>query len=157
MNLIILILVSYLIGSFPTAYLFDKKIFSKGTKNMGAFNFMLENKNIINTSLVLFIDILKGIIILFISNRLIPTYYGIIIALIFGILGHSYSVWVKFKGGKGLAIACGIVFLLEPLFFIIGILIVSILYLIIKDHIKVGLMGVVIVIFLALIMKLNFS
>ena len=155
MNSLILALISYFIGSFPTAYLFDRNIFKKGTGNMGAFNFMAENKKIIQSILILVIDVLKGIIIASLSLLFAPNYASIMISVVSGIIGHCYSPWVGFKGGRGLALACGAALILEPVFLIIILIILGILYLIIRDYIKAGLVSIPFIIALIFLMNLS--
>jgi len=114
-NLLIIVL-CYLIGSFPTAYVFvklksNKDITKEGSGNVGTLNsFKVTQSKTIGIT-VLLIDLLKGLIpvyaMMFILNMAYPS-------IMFGacglILGHNYPVWLKFKGGRGLAAGAGIFF-----------------------------------------------
>jgi glycerol-3-phosphate acyltransferase PlsY len=155
MNYVLLALLSYFIGSFPTAYLLDKKIFRKGSGNMGAFNFWKTNKSNLLTSLVLLIDVLKGVIIVIISQSLTPGYLGISVGVIAGIIGHDYSIFIKFRGGKGMALACGAILLLEPLFLLIIAVVSGSLYLVLKDNVKAGLISLPILLVIVFVMRLS--
>ncbi len=115
----------YLIGSFPTAYLLGKiirgiDIREHGSGNVGATNVLrvLGKKWGI---IALLADIFKGALavltaILFLSPNSSPYYSWILLAAgIAAILGHLFPVWLKFKGGKGVAVGAGIFFVLTPL------------------------------------------
>jgi len=107
---IILILVSYLLGSIPFGYLLTKfsglgDIRNIGSGSIGATNVLRTG----NKKLALFtmlLDAFKGVVAVLIALWLQPDFasYAGLIAL----LGHIFPVWLKFKGGKGVATAEGI-------------------------------------------------
>lgn len=106
--IIIGILTSYLIGSIPTAYIFGRAlkgidIRSFGSRNVGATNALrVLGKGAGITVLVL--DTLKGlIVVVFLSNELLSIVFGIAC-----IIGHIWTIFLKFKGGKGMATALGV-------------------------------------------------
>lgn len=117
---IIIAVISYLLGSIPFSYIIAKKfgkidISQEGSQNIGARNAfeVTNNKWIGILSLVL--DLLKGSIAVFIGlsfNKVID--YGLIGA-IFSVIGHNYSVFIKFKGGRGLATTAGALIFIAPL------------------------------------------
>ena len=124
-NAFFICLVCYIIGSFPTAYLIiklrlNKDITSEGSGNVGTLNSMQVSKSKLIGFIVLLIDMLKGMIPLYIMLFVIGIDYGLVMA---GssciILGHNYPVWLGFKGGRGLAAGAGI-FLLLNYFVVIG-------------------------------------
>jgi glycerol-3-phosphate acyltransferase PlsY len=136
MKIILFFSISYLIGSFPTAYVLLKKIknvdiTTKGSGNVGALNsFMVSSSKFIGF-LVLIIDLSKGILVAMITKSIFPENFWIIAASLgFAVLGHCYSPWIKFKGGKGLATAAGGSFIIAPTIFLIWVLfwIVSFVY-----------------------------
>ena len=113
------LVVSYLVGSIPTAYILGRLIKHKdlrqfGSHNVGATNaFRVLGKGI--GIAVLFIDIIKGIIpVVMISDYIIlknnvPS--GEIIRVILGVAGacgHNWTVFLNFKGGKGVAVTFGV-------------------------------------------------
>lgn len=115
-NVLILITVSYLIGNFSSAYilgkLFKKKDVRKhGSGNAGATNALRVFG--VKIGLIVFIlDILKGILASAIGNYLWG-YNGALIAGISVVLGHNWPVFLKFKGGKGIATSLGVVLYLH--------------------------------------------
>jgi len=120
----ILSLVFYLIGSIPFAFLIPKifgfgDIRKIGSGNIGSTN-VLRTGNKFLAILVLFFDISKGLIPFLYFKNLFSIYEfvnwnvetDILIYLIssFAILGHIYPLWLKFKGGKGVATYIGFLF-----------------------------------------------
>ena len=104
----------YFIGSIPTGFiilkLFHKKdITLEGSGNVGAMNSYDVSGSKKTGIFVFFIDFLKGVI-----PAIIPLYFLDIsfdfmyIPFAALIVGHNYSIWLKFKGGRGLATAAGI-------------------------------------------------
>lgn len=114
------ILASYLIGSIPTAYIFGKvikgiDIRKLGSGNVGATNAMrvLGKKAGIT---VLLLDIFKGFsVVVFLGDLLSPKITVVpdeAIRLILGlcsICGHNWTVFLNFKGGKGVATTIGVI------------------------------------------------
>ena len=118
-------IVAYLLGSIPTGYLFAKAkgidIRTVGSGNIGATNaFRVLGKTIGIT--VLLIDLLKG----FVACRYVafgptaPSEAHQMIAGLFAILGHNYTCWLRFKGGKGIATSAGVLLALVPAGFAIA-------------------------------------
>ena len=129
MEYIITIILSYLFGSIPTALIFSKMknvdIRKQGSGNIGATNsFRVMGKTI--GFLVTFLDIFKGII-----PTLIAYLYGGDLLAVFAafavIIGHSFSIFANFKGGKGIATGAGAVMVLNPLAVILAIILFVIL------------------------------
>ncbi len=132
LNLISLIIVSYLIGSFPTALIVGK-IFKKidirkfGSGNLGSTN-AFRTLGIPLGILVQLVDIAKGLIVVLLVSKFFYTQLPFenwtpfeditvlkIIAGISAVLGHTFSVFVKFKGGKGINTALGMLISLAPI------------------------------------------
>jgi acyl phosphate:glycerol-3-phosphate acyltransferase len=114
-NYILIIIICYLIGSFPTAYVIlrkmhDKDIRTEGTGNVGAMN-SYDVSGSKKTGIIVFaIDFLKGLIPAIILAYVFQfPYEYLIFPLLAVVLGHNYSVWLKFKGGRGLSTSAGIV------------------------------------------------
>jgi glycerol-3-phosphate acyltransferase PlsY len=119
MALISGLIFSYLIGSIPTAYIFAKvfkgiDIRKHGSGNVGATNaFRVLGPRIGITVLVL--DALKGLAcVVFIADFLIRqgiVVDGLLLRTLLGIiavLGHSFTIFLRFKGGKGMATTLGV-------------------------------------------------
>ena len=106
------ILLSYLMGSVPFGYLFSKYV-SKidireiGSGNIGTTN-VLRTGNKLTAILTLFFDALKGFIPVWISLQFSSELFTYV--AIFTLLGHMYPIWLKFKGGKGVATFLGLIF-----------------------------------------------
>lgn len=117
-----LFILTYFIGSIPTSLLISKwkgiDLRSQGSGNLGATN-VYRVMGVKYALPVFIIDALKGTIpvavgIILFSN---PIYH---IALGFiAVLGHSLSVFVNFKGGKGAATGLGVLLALNPIVFLI--------------------------------------
>lgn len=119
-------LAAYLIGSIPTGFLMTKifvgsDIRSAGSMNVGATNvYRVAGK--LPGFLTLIIDIIKGVIVVTLVAEFCYTYlpdvdhvfYKTFLGLIV-ILGHIYSVFLKFKGGKGVATTIGVTAAIAPL------------------------------------------
>ncbi|MCD8538659.1 MAG: glycerol-3-phosphate 1-O-acyltransferase PlsY [Leadbetterella sp.] len=109
---------AFLIGSFPTAYWYAKTfhhldIRQHGSGNIGATNSLrvLGKKAGI---IVLFIDLLKGLIPVLVARKLGFTPEQTLLAGVFAVLGHLFSPFVGFKGGKGIATAFGVILAFSP-------------------------------------------
>ena len=106
------VLTAYLIGSIPFGYLFSKYI-SKidireiGSGNIGTTN-VLRTGNKLTAILTLIFDVLKGFTPVWISMQFSSELY--IYVAIFTLLGHMYPIWLKFRGGKGVATFLGLIF-----------------------------------------------
>lgn len=135
-NYIIVILVSYLIGSFSTALVFNKivnKIDPRktGSKNLGALNTLrITSKKrgtfvgILGFLFVFLIDAFKGVFSVWLAMNLLPEnqLIGAVLASFFVILGHNYSILLKFDGGRGAATFLGILLFLDWKLFLIWLL-----------------------------------
>lgn len=117
--IIIGILASYLIGSIPTAYLFGRLLKGVDIRDFGSGNVGATNAaRLLGGRLgltVLILDILKGFVaVLFLGNMLASRIGGIpqeITRFIFGlscIFGHNWTIFLNFKGGKGVATSLGV-------------------------------------------------
>ncbi|MBI3004642.1 MAG: glycerol-3-phosphate acyltransferase [Ignavibacteriales bacterium] len=108
----------YVIGSLPTAYLVVKQktgadIREAGSGNVGGFNaFRVTNSKLIGY-LVGVLDGLKGLVaVLFVGLFFGEDFWLKTFGLFGSVLGHNYPMWLRFKGGRGLATACGGLFLI---------------------------------------------
>ncbi|HYM20399.1 MAG TPA: glycerol-3-phosphate acyltransferase [Candidatus Kapabacteria bacterium] len=114
-------ILSYLIGSFPTAYLVMRAsgggdLRTEGSGNIGARNaYEVSGKKLIGI-VVLVIDVAKGALpTLYLTSH--PERIYLLPYVIVGlVLGHCYSIWIKFHGGRGLATAAGILSIVGPIF-----------------------------------------
>ena len=109
-DLFIIIFFSYLSGSIPFGYLFTKFFLKKdirkiGSRNIGATNVLRTGDKFLGY-LTLFFDVIKAIVPVLIVKYYIPDYIYISSLSVF--LGHVFPIWLKFKGGKGVASYIGI-------------------------------------------------
>lgn len=118
MTNIAIILLSFLIGSIPSAYIFTRMINKQdirtvGTGNVGTMNTLRYVG--FKPGLYTFIaDLLKGMSIVLIA-KISPSDSLPIFALLAGILGHNHSPFIGFKGGKGFATLMGGLILISPI------------------------------------------
>ena len=132
MELIIIILTSYLMGSIPFGLILTKIFLNKdirkiGSGNIGATNVLRAGNKIVGY-LTLMLDVLKAIIpIIYIKFNYPDLIY---VSSLSVFLGHVFSIWLKFKGGKGVATYVGILFCINyflGIIFIISWLIIFII------------------------------
>ncbi len=113
-------IISYLIGSIPFAYivvkLFAKKnVLFEGSGNVGAMNsYEITGKKYIGV-VVFVLDFCKGICAIVLAKSLFGNDDGIFfVASFLVVLGHNFSIFLKFRGGRGLATAAGVLLLFNP-------------------------------------------
>ena len=115
MEIFLISFFSYICGSIPfglilTKAFSGKDIRSVGSKNIGATNVLRTgNKYLAFSTLIL--DILKGYFVVIITQQYFPELIQLSALLVF--LGHLFPIWLKFKGGKGVATFLGILFALS--------------------------------------------
>jgi acyl phosphate:glycerol-3-phosphate acyltransferase len=123
MTWLLIAIVSYFIGSFPSGYLVAKSqgidIREHGSRNIGATN-VLRVMGKKWGYLVFLCDSSKGFLagklgMLVAAHFLLSPMLGGAIAAICCILGHNYTVWLGFKGGKGIATSGGVILALFPI------------------------------------------
>ena len=110
MDYIVASLISYLFGSIPFGYLFTKILLKKDIRNVGSGN--IGATNVVRTGnkplgyLTLILDIAKAVVpVIFIKFNYPDLVY---ISALCAFLGHLFPIWLKFKGGKGVATFVGI-------------------------------------------------
>jgi len=111
MNIFLVILFAYLIGSIPFGIIISKimglgNLRNIGSGNIGATN-VLRTGNKLAAILTLVFDLLKGAIAVIITYYIFNDTTAQIAALS-SFLGHCFPIWLKFKGGKGVATFIGI-------------------------------------------------
>ena len=124
MDIFIISVICYLMGSIPFGFLLTKIFLNKdireiGSGNIGATNALRTGNKFIGYATLAF-DILKAVVpVLFIKFNFSEYVY---IASLCAFLGHVFPVWLKFKGGKGVATYLGILFALKISFGLIFII-----------------------------------
>ena len=109
MNITLVILYSYLLGSIPFGLIYAKiaglgDVRNIGSGNIGATN-VLRTGNKQVAAYTLLSDIAKGSIAVLIANKFFSEYSLLSFLIVY--LGHIFPVWLKFKGGKGVATFIG--------------------------------------------------
>ena len=134
MELSIIIFCTYLMGSIPFGFILTK-IFLKidirdiGSGNIGATNVLRTGNKLIGYS-TLILDVLKAVLAVIFIKLNYPEYIYVSSLCIF--IGHVFPLWLKFKGGKGVATYVGILFCIDIMFGAIFIATWLLLYLISK-------------------------
>ncbi|MFA6628007.1 MAG: glycerol-3-phosphate 1-O-acyltransferase PlsY [Bacilli bacterium] len=125
---ILLLILAYLLGSIPWGFVFGKMkgidIREHGSKNIGATNTgrVLGKKYAIITYIC---DMVKGaLIVALFTSGIIPMTYCLVSPIIYGlaaVLGHTFPLYLKFKGGKAVATGGGVLLAYNPILFAIGL------------------------------------
>lgn len=120
-SLILAALLGYLVGSIPFAYLLVQwetktDIRKEGSRNVGTLNSYVVSKSKRLALEVLVLDLCKGAAAVLLARLIfqVDFQHGAVGGLS-SVVGHSYPVWLGFKGGRGLAPAAGVYFVLLPM------------------------------------------
>jgi len=114
-----LVVFAYVLGSLPTAYLLVRLMTGKDVRVYGSGN--VGGTNALRTAgwkvgvVVTAIDVVKGALPVWLMSRFNPESAWIAAAMLAAVLGHCYPVWLKFKGGKGVATCFGAFLVIAPL------------------------------------------
>jgi glycerol-3-phosphate acyltransferase PlsY len=112
------VLLAYVIGSVPFAFLLARQwgtpdLHVVGSGNIGASN-VWRTAGARAGILVALLDIGKGAASVWVAARIHPSAGAAAAAGVAAVVGHIYPVWLKFRGGKGVATACGAFAVLAP-------------------------------------------
>ena len=119
MDALVPILVGYGVGSLPLGYLAANQLKGidlrrVGSGNVGATN-MYRTGGLAMALLVVLVDVAKGAGSVLLAWRVGADAIGPVSAGVAAIVGHIFPVWLRFRGGKGVATACGVFWVLAPL------------------------------------------
>jgi len=145
-ELLVSIVAAYLLGSFPFAYIIGRHrnidIRNTGDRNAGAFN-VFRHAGFIAGLLTLVLDILKGalsiILAQYIMKNLPDNEIPVLICGVAAMAGHIFPVFLGFRGGRGVSIITGILFVLLPLEISISFIITVIVILLTRNSILGGI------------------
>jgi len=122
-SLFLVAVAGYLIGSIPTAFLFVRwkshvDIRTVGSGNVGTLNSYEVTKSKLVGVAVLVADFLKGVAAVHLASVFAPGagFAALAVGGVAAVVGHNYPVWLRFKGGRGLATAAGVLISLQWLF-----------------------------------------
>jgi len=116
---LLLVAFAYLMGSLPTAYLLVRlmtgdDVRRTGSGNVGGTNALRIAGWKVGVAVTL-IDVVKGALPVWLMMRFNPESGWFAAAMLTAVLGHCYPVWLKFRGGKGVATGFGAFLVIEPL------------------------------------------
>ena len=115
MEIVLVAVFSYFCGSIPFGLILTKTFSGKDIRNVGSGNIgatnVLRTGNKYLALSTLILDILKGYIAVIITKQYFPELIQLSALLVF--LGHLFPIWLKFKGGKGVATFLGVLFALS--------------------------------------------
>jgi len=132
MNYLIITVLGYLIGSIPNGLIIGKALYNMdlrqfGSKNIGATN-AYRTLGLWPAVWVFLTDASKGVVAVCLAQILVGTPVALLMGGIAGIIGHNWSVFLKFTGGRGVATGLGVIAVLVPkvtaIIFLIWIVIV---------------------------------
>jgi len=125
MKAVLLVLAAYLLGSIPFSYLFSqlrgKDPRNHGSKNVGATNTLVIAGRLAG-GLALIGDLGKGALAVLLARYANLPDGAIALSGLLAVIGHDFSVFLRFRGGKGVATTGGVLFALDPIFTLIIIL-----------------------------------
>ena len=112
MDIIIICIICYLLWSIPFGFIFTKIFLKKDIRDIGSGNICATNALRTGNKLIgystLFFDIIKAVIPIIYIKIYFPEL--LFIGSLCAFLGHVFPIWLKFKGGKGVATYVGILF-----------------------------------------------
>ena len=121
---IVLLLLAYVAGSFPSGLVIGKAFFHKDPRDYGSHNTGATNSyrvfGAVGGLMVLILDAGKGMLGVYLGQQagamMVPEYqiYMMILGGLLALVGHSCSLFLHFKGGKGVATGLGIILFLAP-------------------------------------------
>jgi glycerol-3-phosphate acyltransferase PlsY len=151
--------VSYLIGSLPTAYLLVKwktqqDVRKMGTGNVGALNsYEVTGSRFVGLA-VLIIDLVKGAVSVLLARLLSDgTFIVLALSTLSVVAGHSFPVWLSFKGGRGLASAAGAVLMVNWIFVLVWCVLWCVAYSLTKNVHKGNVSAIVLTPFIAAVLS----
>jgi len=118
---LVAVLIGYVLGSIPTAYLVTrlktgKDIRKLGGGNVGSLN-TLKEVGILPAILVGLIDVSKGVIAVSILHWVLGLdQIYVLIGALAAVVGHNWMVWLKFTGGKGMGVTIGTLVVVLPVY-----------------------------------------
>ena len=118
------VLAAYLMGSIPFAQLLSKRrgidLRRVGSGNVGASN-VLRTLGVRPAVLAMMLDAVKGTVAVLIAQRLTNGVAAPVAAGLASMIGHVYPIWLRFRGGKGVATAAGAFAVLTPVAAVVAV------------------------------------
>lgn len=158
MKIALLFILSYLLGSFPSGVIIGKVFYHKDIRDYGSGNIGTTNTfRVLGKpagTVVLALDIFKGAL-----GTTLPLFFGyphnylMLLAGIAAVLGHCYSIFLKFTGGKAVATSAGVLLAYNPEFFLIAISIFLVILLLSSMVSVASIFGSILVVLTSLFWK----
>jgi glycerol-3-phosphate acyltransferase PlsY len=118
MEFITAVTLAYLVGSVPFAFLLSRRrgidLREVGSGNVGATN-VLRTSGVRTAMIAMGLDVIKGALAVVMAQRLTGGLGAPMAAGLASVLGHIYPIWLRFRGGKGVATAAGVFVVLTPM------------------------------------------
>jgi len=137
LRFLLILAIAYLIGSIPSGYLIVRAkeggdVRETGSGGTGATNVSRRAGKGAGI-FTLIMDVIKGVLAVFLarflSDGLFPSAdWTIAVAGVVAVLGHIFPVWLRFRGGKGVATALGVFLMLSPAVVLIGLIVFAITF-----------------------------
>ncbi|OGN88489.1 MAG: hypothetical protein A2158_08225 [Chloroflexi bacterium RBG_13_46_14] len=131
-----------MLGSIPTAFIVTRFAYGKDIRKLGGGNVgthnVYENVGKLPGILVGIVDVGKGVASVYIALAFIPShdlYYWVFAAALAAVIGHIWPVFLKFRGGNGIATSIGVLFVLMTLETLIALAIAILLLVITRNTI----------------------
>ncbi|MDD5456617.1 MAG: glycerol-3-phosphate 1-O-acyltransferase PlsY [Candidatus Margulisbacteria bacterium] len=120
------IIAAYFLGAIPFSYLVGKlrgvDLLRTGSKSSGATN-VYRTLGFGYAAFAFFLDAAKGYVAIFCASYILPgQHVFMVVCGLAAILGHTFTPFLKFKGGKGVATGVGVLFFIQPVIAMIGFL-----------------------------------
>lgn len=141
-SLVLAVLIAYLLGGLPFGYLFVRYALGKDIRTMGSGNIGATN---VHRSaggkagvIVLLLDILKGYLAVLVAGWLThDSPLGLALAAVAVMIGHSFPVFLRFKGGKAVACFIGAFLYIAPLA-LLAVLVLFVLIVWVSKYVSLG-------------------
>jgi len=118
MEIITVVTLAYLVGSVPFAFLLSRRhgidLRAVGSGNVGATN-VLRTSGVRTAVIAMSLDAVKGAVAVVVAQRVTGGIGAPMAAGLASVVGHIYPVWLRFRGGKGVATAAGVFAVLTPM------------------------------------------
>ena len=119
MTIVFSAIIAYLLGAIPNGLIWGKLIWQTDLREHGSHNIGATNAwRTLGKSaglLIFALDFLKGFLSVYIASAMVGTPLAMVLAGVLAIAGHSCSIFLRFKGGKGVATGLGVIVMLMPL------------------------------------------
>jgi glycerol-3-phosphate acyltransferase PlsY len=123
MEQVLAVTIGYFVGSVPFAFLVSRRrgidLRRVGSGNIGASN-VLRTSGVLMAVLAMCLDAVKGALAVLVAQRVAAEPVTPVAAGLASIVGHLYPVWLRFRGGKGVATAAGVFSVLTPIAFAVS-------------------------------------